>query len=32
MRHANEEMTTYYQAGHEEKEVEFRKAQAGLKL
>jgi integrase len=32
MGHANEEMTTYYQAGHEEKEVEFRKAQAGLKL
>ncbi|WP_044874608.1 hypothetical protein [Pseudomonas sp. LFM046] len=32
MGHADEEMTTYYQAGHKEKEVELRRVKAGLRL
>lgn len=32
MGHANEEMTAYYQAGHEQKGPVYRRVQAGLKL
>lgn len=32
MGHATEEMTAYYQAGHEKKELIYERVQAGLKL